>query len=159
MTHRLCFHELSEGEKRRAERRLKKYEFPLKRLRGLPANSRRISGCRFFIFRRERSDDRKYVCCSQASISSGREEIRVSLETPAGEAMFSLWSICCWAEHFFRCLLTYRRLLAVFTFKFSSEELRGFKFKKRATFKNVKRRSALNVFSFNDSRYFMNAVE
>ena len=63
------------------------------------------------------------------------------------------WNIFC------RCLLTYRRLLAVFTFKFSSEELRGFKFKKRATLKNVKRRSALNVFSFNDSRYFMNAVE
>ena len=90
----------------------------------------------------------------------GGEEIRVPLETPAGEAMFSLWSI---AERiiFPWCLLTYRRLLAVFTFtcKFSSEELRGFKFKKRATFKNVRRRSALNVFSFNDSRYFMNAVE
>ena len=49
--------------------------------------------------------------------------------------------------------------IAVFTFKFSSEELKGFKFKKRATLKNVKRRSALNVFSFNASRYFMNAVE
>ena len=60
---------------------------------------------------------------------------------------------------FSRCLSTYRRLLAVFTFKFSSEELRGFKFRKRATFKNVRRRSALNVFSFNESRYFMNAVE
>ena len=66
-----------------------------KRLRGLPANSRRPSGRRFFIFRRDRSDDRKYVCCSQASISSEREEIRAPLETPAGEAMISLWSICC----------------------------------------------------------------
>ena len=165
----------------------------------------------FTNFRRERSDDRKYVCCSQAKKiraplktpagvtckqqtyfwssllyfsegekrrpeihllfagyyflgggggGGGGEEIRVPLETPAGEAMFSLWSI---AERiiFPWCLLTYRRLLAVFTFtcKFSSEELRGFKFKKRATLKNVRRRSALNVFSFNDSRYFMNAVE
>ena len=60
---------------------------------------------------------------------------------------------------FSRCLLTSRRLLAVFTFKYSSEELRAFKFKKRATLKNVSRRSALNLFSFNDSRYFMYAVE
>ena len=50
-------------------------------------------------------------------------------------------------------------IASCFTSKFSSEELRGLKFKKRATFKNVRRRSALNVFSFTDSRYFMNTVE
>ena len=51
-------------------------------------------------------------------------------------------------------------ITSCFTSKFSSEELRGLKFKKRATFKNVRRRSASNVpFSFNDSRYFMNTVE
>ena len=39
----------------------------------LPANSRRISGRRFSpseIFRRERRDDRKCVCCSQANLSA-----------------------------------------------------------------------------------------
>ena len=101
MTHRLYFHELSEGEKRRPEIRL---PFPRNACGG------------GYVFAAERNT-------------------------------------------FSKCLLTYRRLLTVFTFKFRWEELRGFKFKKRATFKNVRRRSALNVFSFNDSRYFMNAVE
>ena len=39
-----------------------------------PSNGRRISGRRFspseFIFRRKRSDDRKYVCCSQVTTIS-----------------------------------------------------------------------------------------
>ena len=99
-------------------------------------------------------------CNSQAIISSGREEIRAPLKTPAGEAAcFHCGRFAAERDIFSWCLLTYRRLLAVFTFKFSSEELRGFKLKERATLKNVRRRSALNVFSINDSRYFINAVE
>ena len=42
-----------------------------------------LTGCVFTNFRRERSDDRKYVCCSQT------EEIRAPLKTPAGEAIGS----------------------------------------------------------------------
>ena len=68
MTHRLCFHELWEAEKRRPEIRLLCFHY-------------------------------------------GRFAADLNI--------------------FSRCLLTYRRLLAVFTSKFSSEELRGFKFKKR----------------------------
>ena len=88
-----------------------------------------------------------------------REKSAKDGESLRGRLCFQCGRFAAERNIFSRCLLTYRRLLAVFTFKFSSEELRGFKFKKRATFKNVRRRSALNVFSFNDSRYFMNAVE
>ena len=159
MTHRLCF---TNFQRERGEDRKYVCCSRTKKIRASPKTPAGVA-CEqqtyFRFFRRERSDDRKCVCCSQASISSGREEIRAPLETPVGRLCFHGGRFAAERNIFSKCLLTYWRLLAVFTFKFSSEELRGFKFKKRAKFKNVRRRSALNVFSFNDSRYFMNAVE